>query len=269
MAQDELARNLSYLCSLFPSIAEVCRQLGINRQQFNKYLSGHSRPSRYNMRQICDFFGVTESEMLLEYGRFVELVSLRRRPFSSKALEQPLRHLEGLYQKSTPLDRYLGYYFRYFYSFGYPGHIIKSLAVIHEQDGRYFWKNIEVMGGAVTGGPTTVSKYVGACFLLSDRIFIIEYEILLKNFITQLTLYPSYHTRVDRLIGIQTGGPAKRGRKPAASKVLLQHLGRQIDVRRALAASNIFPAQEIEPWIRDIVDNRVDSGSSVLDIEEI
>lgn len=269
MPQDELSQNLNYLCSLYPSIAEVCRQLDINRQQFNKYLGGQSRPSRHNMRKICDFFGVTESEILLEYGRLVELVSLRRRPFASKALEQPLSHLEGLYQKSAPLDRYLGYYFRYFYSFGYPGYIIKSLAVIHEQDGRYFWKNMEVMGGDVVGGPTTVSKYVGACFLLGDRIFIIEYETLLKNFITQLTLYPSYHTRVDRLIGIQTGGPAKRGRKPGASKVLLQYLGRQIDVRRALKASSIFPAEEIEPWIREMVDNSIAEKSSVLDIEEL
>ena len=128
---------------------------------------------------------------------------------------------------------------------------------------------MEVMRGAVVGGSTTVSKYVGACFLLSDRIFIIEYETLLKNFITQLTLYPSHHTRIDRLLGIQTGGPAKRGRKPGASKVLLQYLGRQIDLRRALAASGIYPASEIEPWIREIVDNQVAPGSSVLDIEEL
>lgn len=270
MPQDDvLSRNLSYLCSLYPSIAEVCRQLDINRQQFNKYLSGQSRPSRYNMRQICDFFGVTESEILLDYDRFVELVSLRRRPFASKSLERPLSHLEALYQQSGSLDRYVGYYFRYFYSFGHPGCIIKSLAAITEEDGRYFWKNMEVMRGAVVGGSTTVSKYVGACFLLSDRIFIIEYETLLKNFITQLTLYPSHHTRIDRLLGIQTGGPAKRGRKPGASKVLLQYLGRQIDLRRALAASGIYPASEIEPWIREIVDNQVAPGSSVLDIEEL
>ncbi|MEX0923701.1 MAG: helix-turn-helix transcriptional regulator [Rhodovibrionaceae bacterium] len=270
MTQDDvLPQNLSYLCSLYPSIAEVCRQLSINRQQFNKYLSGQSRPSRHNMRQICDFFGITESEILLEYSRFVELVSLRRRPFTSKALEQPLRHLEELYKQSATLERYLGYYFRYFYSFGYPGHIIKSLAVIHEEDGRYFWKNLEVMRAAVTGGPTTVSKYLGACFLLSDRIFIIEYEALLRNSITQLAIYPSYHPRVDRLIGIQTGGPVKRGRKPGASRVLLQHLGRQIDVRRALAATDIFPADQVEPWISEMVDNSIEAGSSVLDVEEI
>mgnify|MGYP001972390984 CR=1 FL=1 len=43
------------------SIAAVCRRVGINRQQFNKYLAGAVRPSRHNMRRICDFFGVTEA----------------------------------------------------------------------------------------------------------------------------------------------------------------------------------------------------------------
>jgi transcriptional regulator with XRE-family HTH domain len=269
MSDDPLPPNLGYLCSLYPSIAEVCRKLVINRQQFNKYLSGQARPSRHNMRRICDFFGVTESEMLLEPNRFVELVSLRRRPFATAAFKEPLRHIEGLYQQSAALERYLGYYFRYFYSFGYPNHIIKSLAVIHEQDGRYYWKNMEIMRAAVTGQPTTVSKYVGTCFLLSNRIFIVEYEALLRNSITQLTLYPSYHPRVDRLSGIQTGGPVKRGRKPGASKVMLQYLGRHIDVRRALAAADIFLDQDVEPWIREMVSNRIEAGSSVLDVEEL
>jgi transcriptional regulator with XRE-family HTH domain len=269
MSDTALPTNLGYLCSLYPSIAEVCRQLAVNRQQFNKYLSGQARPSRHNMRRICDFFGVTESELLLEPSRFVELVSLRRRPFASEALEEPLRHLDGLYKESASLERYVGYYFRYFYSFGYPDHIIKSLAVIHERNGRYYWKNLETMQAAVTGQPTTVSKYLGACFLLSDRIFIVEYEALLRNSITQLTLYPSYHTRVDRLMGIQTGGPVKRGRKPGASKVMLQYLGRHIDVRRALAAANIFHANDVEPWIRNLVSNSIPQGSSVLDVEEL
>lgn len=269
MLENALPSNLGYLCSLYPSIAEVCRHLGINRQQFNKYLSGQARPSRHNMRRICDFFGITESEILLENSRLVELVSLRRRPFAGEAFADPQRHLEGLYQQSASLDRYVGYYFRYFYSFGYPGHIIKSLAVIHEDNGRYFWKNLETMHAAAIGQPATVSKYIGACFLLSDRIFIVEYEALLRNSITQLTLYPSYHTRVDRLMGIHTGGPVKRGRKPGASKVMLQYLGRHIDVRRALAATDIFPEEEVEPWIRELVTNRIEGGSSVLDVEEI
>ena len=66
MPHDPVSANLSFACTLFPSIAHVCRRIGINRQQFNKYLSGSVRPSRHNMRKICDFFGVTEAELLME-----------------------------------------------------------------------------------------------------------------------------------------------------------------------------------------------------------
>ncbi len=84
MRPDPVTQNLGYICTYYPSIADVCRRLKFNRQQFNKYLSGQVRPSRHNMRRICDFFGVTESEMLLDHGRFVEIISLRRRRFSGK-----------------------------------------------------------------------------------------------------------------------------------------------------------------------------------------
>ena len=63
MTSDPLSTNLTFACSFLPSIALVCRRIGINRQQFNKYLSGRVRPSRHNMRKICEFFGVTEGEL--------------------------------------------------------------------------------------------------------------------------------------------------------------------------------------------------------------
>ncbi|HEY6610672.1 MAG TPA: helix-turn-helix transcriptional regulator, partial [Pseudomonas sp.] len=57
---EHLGHNLKLLCSHYRSIAEVCRKLGINRAQFNKYLGDQSRPTPYNLKRICDFFGVEE-----------------------------------------------------------------------------------------------------------------------------------------------------------------------------------------------------------------
>lgn len=268
---DTLARNISYLCSFYPSIADVCRRLGINRQQFNKYLGGSVRPSRHNMRCICDFFGVTEAEMLLEHGRFTEIVSLRQRPATSETLAGPLAHIDAIYRESQSLDRYVGYYFRYFYSFGHPGYIVKSLASLYEKEGRYYWKNIEIWRAKGPGFAGTTTKYVGAAVLLGERIFIIEYESMLKGAITQATLYPSYHTRITHLRGIQTGAPTFRGRKPGASLVLLEYLGRTIRVRDALRACGLYPDGDpaIDPGIRELIINRVPEGSWVLEAEEI
>lgn len=271
MFQDTLVQNLGYLCSFYPSIAEVCRRLRINRQQFNKYLNGQVRPSRHNMHRICDFFGVTESEILLEHGRFAEIMSLRKRPLTYAALAEPLRHIEALYRESRNLDRYVGYYFRYFYSFGYPGHIMKSFASLFEKDGRYYWKNIEIRRSSGPGFAATISKYTGAVFFLGERVFIVEYESMLRHSITQVILYPSYHKRMIYLRGIQTGAPTMRGRKPGASVVLLEFLGRDVDLRKAMRSSGLFPEDDpaIDPAIRELVVNNVPEGSYVLETEEV
>lgn len=270
MMKDPFSMNLAHLCSYYRSIAEVCRRLRFNRQQFNKYLAGQSRPSRHNMRRICDFFGVTESEMLLDPPQFEKLVSLRRQPLSGEeALTEPLRHIEAIYRASASLSRYVGYYFRYYYSFGYPGHVIKSLGVITERHGKFFWKNIEIIKRDTNGRPLTLSKYTGVAMLLADRIFVVEYESLLRNSITQMTLYPSHQTHVDHLTGIQTGAPVRRGRKPGASLVLLQYLGRDVDVRKALAQCNTMPEEKVDPDVLRLIRNRIPSGEHVLQAEQL
>lgn len=266
--RDAFADNLAYLCGFHPSIAEVCRRLSINRQQFNKYLAGASRPSRHNMRRICDLGGVTEAEILLEPGQFRELVSLRRQASRAEVLPELYREVEELFRASAPLDRYVGYYYRYFYSFGRPGRITRSLASISRVDGRYLWKNVErerLREGEPVHG---VAKYHGAAFLLANRIYIVEHDALLLNSITQMTLYPSYRAHVGDLLGVQTGGPVRRGRQPGASRVLMRYLGRRIDTRKALRATGIFDPAEIDPTVAHLVQNEIPRTAFVLEVEQ-
>jgi len=267
---DEFRHNLALLCSYHPSIAEVCRRLEINRQQFNKYLAGGSHPSRHNMRRICDFFGVSEAELLMETHQFEEIIAIKRKPIQQAELSRPMRHLDRLYQRCQSLEKYLGYYFRYFYSFGNPGQVIRSLALVYKEDDRYFWKNIEVLRDPHTGRSTGLNKYEGALFYLADRIYILEYESIELNTITQATLYPSHRNRLDMLLGIQTGGPTRRGRKPGASKVALEYLGREIDVRQALRRTGLFDPCDgaVRSEILSLIDNAIAPSCFVLDVDE-
>ena len=57
------ADNLRALCTRHGSIAAVCRAIGMNRQQFNKYLSGSTLPNVATLEKICSFFHI-ESENL-------------------------------------------------------------------------------------------------------------------------------------------------------------------------------------------------------------
>jgi len=267
---EELRSNLALLCSYYPSIAEVCRKLDLNRQQFNKYLAGHSHPSRRNMRRLCDFFGVSESELLMDPQQFEDIISLKRKPVEHEELSKPMRHLDRLYQHSLGLDKYTGYYFRYFFSFGNPGQVIRSIAQIYKEKERYYWKNIELLRDPASGRSLGLNKYEGAVFYLADRIYILEYESIEVNSITQATFYPSHRSRLEMLVGIQTGGPTRRGRKPGASKVALEYLGRDIDVRQAMRRTGLFYPESghIRDDILSLISNAIGPGASVLDVEE-
>jgi hypothetical protein len=222
------------------------------------------------MRRICDFFGVSESELLMEPLQFEEMVSLKRKPLQQEALSKPLRHLDRLYQHSQDLDKYLGYYFRYFYSFGNQGKVIRSLAHVYREDDKYYWKNIEILRDPETGRTSGLNKYEGVLFYLADRLHILEYESIEVNSITQATLYPSHQSRLGILLGIQTGGPTRRGRKPGASKVALEFLGRDINLRQAMKRTGLFDPKAglIRADILSLIDNSIAPGTFVLDVEE-
>jgi transcriptional regulator with XRE-family HTH domain len=57
--------NLRSLAADYPSISSLSRELGINRTQFNRYLSGESFPRPDVLARICDFFSV-DARVLLE-----------------------------------------------------------------------------------------------------------------------------------------------------------------------------------------------------------
>ena len=63
--RSRLGANLRQLSRSAVSISELCRQLGINRTQYNRYLAGESFPRPDVLYRICDFFGV-DARILLE-----------------------------------------------------------------------------------------------------------------------------------------------------------------------------------------------------------
>ena len=62
----KFAANLRRKCADFGSIAEVCRGVGINRQQFNKYLAGNSIPNALTLRKICIFLDIQEQSLFFD-----------------------------------------------------------------------------------------------------------------------------------------------------------------------------------------------------------
>jgi transcriptional regulator with XRE-family HTH domain len=240
----DFAKNLALLCSYAPSIAEVCRRMDINRAQFNRYLAGTATPSRRSMRRICDHFGVQEAELRLPHARFAEIVALKPAAPTQLGGASPLPgYPPQVYANAQPLpDRYYGYYHRYFYSGAGDNAVTKSLVHIFHDNGRAVWKNVELASRpASSKGPRNTLKYVGEVVLLTDRIHVVEYEMLGAHNFCYTILYPAYGNHLTWLNGLQTWLALSPGRHPTTATVALKFLGRRVDVRKALASCGTAP----------------------------
>jgi transcriptional regulator with XRE-family HTH domain len=244
---EEFCQNLRLLSSYEPSIAALCRKLSFNRQQFNKYLAGSVFPSRRNLRRICDHFGVTDSEILMPHHTFSQLVSLKPRKDKAREASPEGDALHRLQANSRAVpDRYLGLYFLYSPSFAYRGLFTRSLVSIFRRDGVVYWKNIEVLRRRDRDEPAqAVSKYVGILCLVGDRLHVLQEEVIFQNVLSQTILYPSFTKQVRHLVGIHTSIADLNRRTPAASRVVLEYLGRTVDLRASLRQCGQFPAGSI------------------------
>ncbi|WP_036533808.1 helix-turn-helix domain-containing protein [Oceanobacter kriegii] len=259
---EDFSHNLRLLSSYYRSIAEVCRQLTLNRPQFNRYLAGKARPSANTMRRICDFFGVEEHEILLPHDQFRRLIQVRPVAVNSvSTTEAPMEseHLQRLQGfNSDDVDRYLGYYFEYYLSMACPGQILRTLVCIERQgDGIYYQRSERLR--ETPDSPMCHGKYVGLVSFLSDRIFLSDYESLTGNEMTQTILFPSFKNRITRLSGLRIGVSGSGERMPCCARVVYEYLGAEINFRKAFAMCGLFDpnSSEIDPVLREAVYNRM------------
>lgn len=131
LLRSAFATNLRWLCNREPSIASVCRETGINRQQFNRYLAGTAIPSAQVMRVICTKFGVAEASMFLPNAELKQLVGLDRSA-------DELTRLLGAIGARKPDKLKPGYYFRYEPINDAKGaRLLRTLYCVQEQDGNF------------------------------------------------------------------------------------------------------------------------------------
>jgi transcriptional regulator with XRE-family HTH domain len=228
---DSLPVNLQLLCKHYASIADVCRRLDINRAQFNKYLNGQSVPSPYNFKRICDFFGVEEFEINLPTEKFSEIIAgtNSRKSSESKTVAQKIfDHLQK--QSSDDIGEYVGYYHEYYHSMSSPGHYLCSLIHLREEAESYIYtRNERLQNFSIKSDDGDRYSYQGVAYSLKGRFFLVDYETLTSNEITQTIIVPSYKSRVTRLNGLKIGVSSGDQRTPACSRVVWDYLGKEIN----------------------------------------
>lgn len=244
----ELARNLRYLCDHKRSVSEVCRGTGINRQQFNKYLSGLHRPSNANLQKISRYFGVAPTALDMPHldfvtqldGRYFTLIDQLVRTPKSKLLFEAL--LEG---DISAADRFTGCYDRYHYSSIYSGKILRSVFCIYRKGPLMLHYCVERFPGHDQPNRAEyIFKYHGMTTLLSGRLHSVDFESIQRNEVTLSILAPQTRSSSKFLFGVVTGIAATILRQPFAARVALHYRAPGLLRREQLKRATVLSADD-------------------------
>ena len=220
-----LALNLRYLCEQSGAVSTICRTIGINRQQFNKYLAGTHAPAPINLKRIARHFGLSQEILRSEHeylrtlveGDFFRAWETLRRQSKSLAFLQALLSTPSATSSSLP-----GVYDRFQYSSIYPGQILRSSFCIYRNEEYLNHYYVERFPESSNPSKTEfVFHYYGFVVPLEDRVFTVDFECAQGNELT-FGIYSSVKRSSKRLmLGISSGIAANMLKQPYATKVAL------------------------------------------------
>ncbi|WP_058240172.1 helix-turn-helix domain-containing protein [Shimia marina] len=129
-------RNLRELAAPYRSVASLCRDLGINRTQFNRYLSGDSFPRPDVLAQICAFFDVDARILLEPISSVLEKPGVYNHPYLYEFL--------GLRSRSLPEEIFPSGFYRFSRkSFIEPDQLLVGMIHVFRQDCYVFVRGFE------------------------------------------------------------------------------------------------------------------------------
>ncbi|AZO58684.1 XRE family transcriptional regulator [Mesorhizobium sp. M1A.F.Ca.IN.022.07.1.1] len=224
-----LAANLRTLCDRHGSVAAVCRKLNVNRQQFNKYLSGAHVPSSANLRTIANFFGLSVPILFSDPEEFRTLIdgNFFHAMSTARHLPEFVNFLSNIvFDGSVQDSEILGVYDRYQFSSIYKGFILKSAFCLYRNNNFLQHYYIERFPSFDRPGRTEyVFKYYGFSFPVADRLFTADFEGIQSNELT-FGVYAQVKRNAKRfMFGIASGIAANAFRQPYSTKVALHYKG--------------------------------------------
>jgi transcriptional regulator with XRE-family HTH domain len=138
------ADNLRHACMRHPSIAAVCAGIGINRQQFNKYLAGSALPNAITLRRICGFLDVREQELFQARSSAEPMHDAPTQHTTEKLQIAFMQQFtRGTLAPAHDLQR--GAYFSYFPLHHVPGMLLRGLVIIQRDKGTVRFTRLTVI----------------------------------------------------------------------------------------------------------------------------
>jgi hypothetical protein len=245
------AANLRTLCASVNSVSHVCRHLRFNRQQFARYINGQFLPSLRNVRRICNFFEIAPEHVFLPPDDFAALWMSRRSATSPDAAARPVP------REVTGARRYLGYWFRYLRSAERADTIVKTAVRVFEDEGRVLCESLQRLRDEEL-------RCRGSLMLLVDRLFIVEWNALPCDAITETILYPTHKHPMSLLYGERFGVTQGAAREPQMAPIVYEFAGVERSPRAVLrqcrqyaAAGGILDERVVAFVMRPEADGRI------------
>ncbi len=241
-----LSENLRVLCRNYPSISQVCREIGINRHQFDRYLRGTSRPSAHNLLRICEFFGVTEKEI-------ERSPNLRDHTTPDHLPKQgPRSLLADIFPGDLSAARsYVGLYHTHFINMTWPDRIQRALCLVREQGGgvttRYIGRVRDPHNSQILR-----SEFVGQLTVQGDRVFLLERHRKTSDALAQTILVPPERTNATYITGLAFMMAWRPQRTPFSSRIIWKRLRNSTNFHSAMKQCGLYDPQSpsIDPVIR-------------------
>jgi transcriptional regulator with XRE-family HTH domain len=232
----DFATNLRHACSTRPSASHFCREIGLNRQQFNRYVNGQARPSPHNLLRIAASFGLDPTDFDRPARDFRRRFEARREPLASR---DPLQ--DAYPGEIAALRKYLGFFQTWHLSLSWPGRIVCSGAHLREEEGKVLVTSLERIDDPESGIRQR-SRYVGLAAYRRNRIFITERTRGDMPTFGQTILMPfEVHQRLY-LRGVTMGVSWRRDNQPYASRMIWRFHGQDADKRQLIARCGAYPA---------------------------
>lgn len=234
----DFSANLRKLCKQHGFTSELCRAIGINRQQFARYLGGEALPSSNNLRRICEYLRVSEEELFLAPREFAQTLRRRESRLPVTAVGEVL---EKLWLKpEAGMPGFTGFYHVYEPSQVDAECISRSLQHVHEHNGRLHVRSVERL---LPQGPwygSSRMRFSGMASVMSGRLVTLQYARHSWQPVVMRVCAPSANWWRGTLEGVTLSTGAAAACAPSCVRSVWAPLGAHPDLRMALKCVGVF-----------------------------
>jgi transcriptional regulator with XRE-family HTH domain len=236
------AQNLFNLATRGSTIAQTCRDLNINRQQFNKYLSGAVLPNAETLRRIAEHFKIDALVLFGSSDGFnpVEAPLLDEKPDPLTIWRSKFEEfINQLKTQNTPYAISEGVYNFYHVFPPDTARVVRGILVFRKIDGlMFFTRIVGFRSNATTAFLSKVMITDGIASQEASRVSLVGRTRYGEQNLRMLSIDTAFKTPGGYFVGLMMiNNPQGR---PLAVKLAMKYEGTVLEWRKFFRNSGIF-----------------------------